>query len=244
MENLNEYQDSYQKEWKYFDDNYWSLSQYGDLMSKKIIEQNYRSVLSLGIGHNIVSQSFLKLLDTNLDYYHIVEGSSDIISSFASTKKSSKIQLFHMYFEEFNSDYKYDAIEMGFVLEHVDDPIFLINHFKNFLNDDGVIFIAVPNSNSLHRQIGFEAGLLDDLKSLSKFDLQLGHKRFFDLKSLEDSIAKAGMRVLSKKGLLLKPITGEQIKLLGWSENIINALLQIGLRNPELSNSIYIEAIK
>lgn len=242
MENLDNYKDAYLEDWKYFDENNWLLTLYGRLMCEKIKEKRYKSVLSLGIGHSIVSDAFIELLKSNLDCYHVVEGSPEIINIFYSKHNSPKIKVFNSYFENFTTDIKYDAIEMGFVLEHVDDPFLVIERFKNFLSKDGVMFIAVPNSNSLHRQIGYEAGLLNNLKTLSAYDLQLGHKRYFDLIMLKDMIVKAGMNVSAEKGLLLKPITGEQMKTLGLNRNVIDALLKIGLDYPEISNAIYIEA--
>ncbi|GIV30222.1 MAG: hypothetical protein KatS3mg028_1288 [Bacteroidia bacterium] len=34
------------------------------------------------------------------------------------------------YFEDFNFDKQFDRIEMGFILEHVDDPLFILNKYK------------------------------------------------------------------------------------------------------------------
>lgn len=242
MENLDNYKDAYGEKSKFFDENDWHLSMYGKLMSDKIKSRNYKSVLSLGIGHSVVSMSFIKLLDTNLDYYHLVEGSPEIINNFRKKYNSPKIELFESYFETFDPKVKYDAIEMGFVLEHVDDPFLVINKFKEFLNPNGAMFIGVPNANSLHRLIGHKAGLLDDLKKLSEYDLQFGHKRYFDLKTLREMVLKAGLKIADEKGLMLKPITGDQIKTLGWDSKIIQALLEIGLDYPEISNCIYLEA--
>jgi 2-polyprenyl-3-methyl-5-hydroxy-6-metoxy-1,4-benzoquinol methylase len=130
---------------------------------------------------------------------------------------------------------------MGFVLEHVDDPQEVINKYKGFLSPNGKMYIAVPNANSLHRLIGFEAGLLADVHNLSEYDLQLGHKRYFDMAILSDMIQKSGLRITDKKGILLKPITTSQMKELGWNGNVINALLNLGEQFPEISNSILIE---
>jgi len=137
---------------------------------------------------------------------------------------------------------KYDSIEMGFILEHVDDPELILARYKNFISETGSIFIAVPNAKSLHRVIGEKAGLVGDIYKLSECDLQLGHKRYFDLNSLEELVHRAGLKIVDKKGLMLKPITGLQIKKLGWQQNIIDALLEIGLDYPEIANCIYIEA--
>jgi 2-polyprenyl-3-methyl-5-hydroxy-6-metoxy-1,4-benzoquinol methylase len=241
-ENLNAYQDAYKENFMFYNENRWYLEVYSKLISEKIIQRNYKNILSLGLGHNVVSNSLIQLLGKNLNQYIIVEGSIDIINEFEQNNEKSNIKLFHSYFEDFCSNVKYDSIEMGFILEHVDNPALILNRYKNFIIETGSIFIAVPNAKSLHRIIGEKAGLLDNLYKLSEYDLQLGHKRYFDLNSLEELIQSVGLKIVDKKGLMIKPITGEQIKKLGWQQNIIDALFEIGFDYPEIANCIYIEA--
>jgi 2-polyprenyl-3-methyl-5-hydroxy-6-metoxy-1,4-benzoquinol methylase len=241
-ENLNAYQDAYKENFMFYNENRWYLEVYAKLISEKIIQRNYKNILSLGLGHNVVSNSLIQLLGKNLNQYIIVEGSIDIINEFEQNNEKSNIKLFHSYFEDFCSNVKYDSIEMGFILEHVDNPALILNRYKNFIIETGSIFIAVPNAKSLHRIIGEKAGLLDNLYKLSEYDLQLGHKRYFDLNSLEELIQSVGLKIVDKKGLMIKPITGEQIKKLGWQQNIIDALFEIGFDYPEIANCIYIEA--
>ena len=47
------------------------------------------------------------------------------------------------------STQKFDAITMWHVLEHVPDLQYQIEWLKNHLNENGVLFVAVPNFNSL-----------------------------------------------------------------------------------------------
>jgi len=68
---------------------------------------------------------------------------------------------------------------MGFVLEHVDDPSAIIAKYTGYLEQNGRMFIAVPNSQSMHRRLGYMAGLMEKIDILSSADLQLGHKRYF-----------------------------------------------------------------
>jgi 2-polyprenyl-3-methyl-5-hydroxy-6-metoxy-1,4-benzoquinol methylase len=130
---------------------------------------------------------------------------------------------------------------MGFILEHVDDPVVILNKYKTYLKENGIIFISVPNAKSLHRLIGFEAGLLDDMYKLSVHDLELGHKRYFDLEKIKDLISNSNLDVKNCFGLMLKPITGDQMQKLGWDSTIFDALVKIGHTYPELSNCIYLE---
>lgn len=130
---------------------------------------------------------------------------------------------------------------MGFVLEHVNDPLSIVKQYRQYLNPGGIIYIAVPNAKSLHRVIGHYAGLLPDMYALGPYDIELGHKRYYDLDSITNLVTEAGMQVSVQKGLMLKPITGDQMRKLEWQENIIDALFIIGEDYPAISNCIYLE---
>jgi 2-polyprenyl-3-methyl-5-hydroxy-6-metoxy-1,4-benzoquinol methylase len=241
-ENLDNYNESYNAEFKHNDENMWGLQRYAIYMKNAIRQNNSKSILSLGIGHQVVSDILSNELNYSVESYDILEGSQAIIDKFVKNEANKdKIDVILTYFENYNSDKKYDIIEMGFVLEHVDDPQEIINKYKNFLTPNGKMYIAVPNANSLHRLIGFEAGLLSDVHNLSEYDLQLGHKRYFDMDILSKMIQNANLKITNKSGILLKPITTSQMKDLGWGENVINALLNLGEKFPEISNSILIE---
>nr|MBK9651682.1 class I SAM-dependent methyltransferase [Bacteroidota bacterium] len=243
MENLDSYKEAYNQSFNFYDENQWYLAQYAKYLCAKITDTKASSILSLGIGHSVVSNSIIQLLNTGNIQYDIVEGSPDIINKFNATYHNISMKVYESYFETFTPDKKYDAIEMGFVLEHVDDPLLVLKKFKNFLNDKGTMFIAVPNAKSLHRLIGHHAGLLPDMYKLSKYDLELGHKRYFDLDSITNLATEAGLRVTMQRGLMLKTITGEQMKKLDWQKNIIDALFIVGEHYPEISNCIYLEAV-
>lgn len=242
-ENLDDYKSAYFQKHQFYDENQWFLNQYALYISETIRSKSVKSILSLGIGHQFVSDRIISLLQNKtLSEYAIVEGSKDIIEDFLKRNSKKNIELHHSYFEKFDTKKRYDAIEMGFVLEHVDDPVLVINRFKKFLKDDGVLFISVPNARSLHRLIGEKAGSLDSLYKLSSYDLELGHKRYFDLSTIKESITSCNLKVTVEKGLMLKPITGQQIKTLKWDKSIINALMEIGEHYPDISNCIYLEA--
>jgi SAM-dependent methyltransferase len=135
-----------------------------------------------------------------------------------------------------------DAVEMGFVLEHVADPDRLVRRYAGFLAKGGLAAIAVPNARSLHRLVGQRAGLLDDLYRLSEHDLALGHRRYFDLGSLKRLVEGAGLRIGACEGILLKCLTTGQLSRLGLDERVLEAFCEIGADHPDIANSIYLEA--
>jgi len=245
LENLDNYHEAYETSNKFFDENNFFLEHFGKKLIKTLRENAYDSVLSLGIGHQVVNEIILNEFSHGMKKQTILEGSSEIIKQFSSRFPSyvDKIELIHTYFETFETEEQYDIIEMGFILEHVDDPAYILQKFKSFLKPNGTLFIGVPNAKSLHRLIGFEAGLLKDIYMLSDFDKLYGHKRYFDLPSISKLVLDSGLKIKSTSGLLLKPITTSQMAQLGWKNNIYDALLKIGDNYPELSNCILIEAV-
>jgi 2-polyprenyl-3-methyl-5-hydroxy-6-metoxy-1,4-benzoquinol methylase len=131
---------------------------------------------------------------------------------------------------------------MGFVLEHVDDPALIVRRFTRFLQPGGVIGMAVPNARSLHRLIGHEAGLLQDMYALSEHDRALGHKRYFDLHSFRELAQAQGLVVKRARGIMLKPVTTSQLAALNLPESVMTALCKVGDALPDVANGMYIEA--
>jgi len=197
------------------------------------------SLLELGIGHGYTAELFNK----NCDRHVIVDGAPSVIEQFRDAHTHLEIEIFESYFENFEMDEKFDVIVMGFVLEHVDDPVLVLNRFREHLKSDGKLFVAVPNGESLNRRIGFEMGLIDSLSSLNKNDLSLGHKRNYSLDSIVADIEVAGYRVISQEGIYLKPLPLAVLQSLENSAANFDAMLQVGIQFPELSVGILIEAV-
>lgn len=243
MEDLDAHLAAYQQEFEFYEENQWYLRHYAERVCAVVRERKLRSLLSLGIGHEVVSGKLMAELGRSIERYTILEGSAAIIAQFRSANRpGDDVELIHTRFEDFVAERRFDGIEMGFVLEHVDEPLALVRRFKSLLSPGGTMFIAVPNARSLHRLIGHEAGLLDDVYRLSEQDHALGHKRYFDLERITALVEAAGLEIVHRQGLMLKPVTAAQMKALGWEKNIIDALFKVGDRYPEIANCILIEA--
>ncbi len=236
MHNLDNNVDAYKKDFKYDFDNDIMLNYY----PKRIISKmKPGSFLELGLGHGYTIKEFFNYVDK----YTILEGSKAVIDNFQSTEPQlfEKIEIIETYFEYFETEKKYDYIIMGFILEHVEDPSIILEKYKKTLTKNGKIFIAVPNAESLHRQIGFHAGLMDNLTSLSESDLLLGHRRYYTLANLKELAHNHNMKISSIEGIFLKPFTTSQLQSLQLSDKIINGMLEMGKKYPELSNAILME---
>ncbi len=195
------------------------------------------TLLDLGIGYGEVMRRFARFYSR----YVVVEGSLSAITVFHEEHPHLSVEIVHSLFEEFQTEERFDSIVMGFVLEHVDEPIGILGKYKDFLTPDGSVYIAVPNAASLHRRIGQAAGFMPDVYELSDYDRRVGHKRYFDLDTLSSMVEIAGYRIIRKEGLLLKPFASAQMNSLNLSQDVLRALLKVGMELPQLGNSILIQ---
>jgi len=86
----------------------------------------------------------------------------------------------------------FDIIVFADVLEHLKEPLDILNKFKKYLKDDGCIIISIPNISNwkIRLQLLFgrfeyqEYGILDN-----------GHIRFFNEKSAKKIVDDAGFEI-------------------------------------------------
>ena len=195
------------------------------------------AMLELGLGHGYSSAFFGQAFRR----YVVVEGSPEMIVRFHEKFDVPGLEIVQGFFEDFETEERFDAIGMGFVLEHVNDPGLILQRFTRFLAPGGSIFIAVPNAESLHRRFGHAADMLPDMTTLGKGDLEFGHQRYFTLETLKSLVESSGLSVTKVEGLLLKPITTQQLVDLNLDERILQAMLKVGVDYPELCNSILMQ---
>jgi 2-polyprenyl-3-methyl-5-hydroxy-6-metoxy-1,4-benzoquinol methylase len=198
------------------------------------VTKDARSVLELGLGHGFATELFSSAYTRHV----VLEGSPAVIRNFKLKFPEDRTEVIETYFEEFDTDEKFDVIVMGFILEHVDDPFLILNRFRNFLAPAGKLFAAVPNAEVMNRRLGNLAGMLPDVGALSENDLLLGHKRYFTVDSLNKLVSDAGYGIEKIEGIYLKPFTTSQIISLNLENNIIQALCELGIGYPELSCGI------
>jgi 2-polyprenyl-3-methyl-5-hydroxy-6-metoxy-1,4-benzoquinol methylase len=209
---------------------------------KKILKycKSRKSLLELGLGHGCTAD----ILGFNFEKYLIIEGSKNIINNFRKLYPNSKVEIYESIFEKFDTAFKFDVILMGFVLEHVNDPNFILKHYKKFLSDNGKIFITVPNAESMNRRLGYYAGLLEDMHKLSDNDYKQGHKRYYSVETIKKEVVNAGYKIDRIEGLFLKPFTTNQLLSLKLDPRIIESLCLLGTNYPELSLGILLEVSK
>jgi SAM-dependent methyltransferase len=89
----------------------------------------------------------------------------------------------------------FDVILFADVLEHLRNPLEVLNRFKNYLKKDGHIVISTPNIANWYVRLSLLLGQFNySAKGCSILDP--GHLRFFTLGSIRDILTKAGFRIV------------------------------------------------
>ncbi len=197
-----------------------------------------KTLLELGLGHGFSTQRFSKAFSRHV----VVEGSPAVIRHFKAQNPHCPAHIEAALFENFTTDEIFDVIVMGFVLEHVEDPVAILRRFRRFLAPGGRVFVAVPNAEVLNRRLGHAMGILDDITKPSENDLLLGHRRYYTSSTLRDDLARAGFQVARLEGIYLKPLSTPQIISLRLDRSAIDALCAVGVNYPELSCGLLAEA--
>ena len=146
------------------------------------------SLLELGLGHGYTTSLFSKAFPRHV----VLEGSPAVIQNFNDKFPDCSARIEQVYFEDFDTDERFDVIVMGFILEHVDDPFEILRRYRKFLAPRGKLFVTVPNAEVLNRRLGHLVGMLDDMQALSDNDRLLGHRRYYTVNSLVAEAERAG----------------------------------------------------
>lgn len=191
--------------------------------------------LELGPAEGLVTD----LLAEDFSDVTLVDGSSTFCKELSA--RFPQATVVNALFEEYTPSQQFDTIVLGHVLEHVVDPVDLLRRARQWLAPDGVVVAGVPNAHSVHRQAAVLMGLLATEESLNEADLHHGHRRVYDLAGLEADFVAAGWKVTKTGGYWLKPLSNTQIAE-QWTQEMLDAYMQLGERYPESAAEIYVIA--
>jgi SAM-dependent methyltransferase len=126
---------------------------------------------------------------------------SDVAYGYA--RKQGRHQLVHGFFPGDGFEgVTFDAVTMTDVLEHLSDPVSVLDAVRPLLKPEGVLTVRVPNRQGLvylaaRALYGVSAGAFSQpLWRLWQFDFPFPHLWYFDLKTLRNTIEAAGFRVV------------------------------------------------
>ena len=194
-------------------------------------------ILEVGPADGIVTEEII-----SAGFFPVLlEGSKPLCESLL--KKFPDTEVIHSLFEDFIPLKNFNTIVMGHVLEHVEDPASLIAHAYKLLLNGGAVWAAVPNALSIHRQAAVKMGILKNVYELNATDINVGHRRVFDMKTLCEIFDSSGFEIEKSGGYFLKPISNSQIEET-WTEKMVDAFLELGNGMPEVSGEIWVLARK
>jgi len=206
----------------------------------ELIKENIsgKSILNLGLGNGKTSLIFNELVISQV----VVEGSREILKKFSFS--SEKTKFIESYFENFNTGEKFDVILANHVLEHVNDPVGLMKtKFHEWLKDDGIAFITVPNAKSIHRLIGKQMRMLESEYDLNSSDIKGGHQRVYDSDTLRKQITEANLEVVEIGGYNIKMVSLAQMK--DWNQDLLDAIFEVSKQMPpEICANIWVKVRK
>lgn len=194
-----------------------------------------QNLLEMGPAEGVMTN----LLATAEKAMTLVEGSSLFCDSLR--KRFPGANVVHALFEEFEPAEKFDTIVLGHVLEHVENPVGVLTRVREWLKSDGVLFAAVPNARSIHRQAAVMMGMLPEENALNELDLHHGHRRVYNPESFRSEFTKAGLKVDVFGGYWLKPLSNGQLEK-DWTPEMIESFMRLGERYPDIAGEIYVVA--
>jgi 2-polyprenyl-3-methyl-5-hydroxy-6-metoxy-1,4-benzoquinol methylase len=189
------------------------------------------NVLEMGSADGQMTE----LLATQFDDVSVVDGSLEYVEAVRS--RLPGVKGYHSLFEDFEPPERYDNIVMAHILEHVADPVAILQGAADWLSPGGRILIIVPNANSIHRLIGVKMGMLSAPTDLNEDDVRIGHRRVYTPEALASDIAAAGLRLVERGGIFFKVLSNRQIEET-WTPELIEGFYELGKDFPDLATEV------
>lgn len=198
------------------------------------------SLLELGSYKGV----FTKLFLTYFNDITCVEASDEAIT-IAKKELGQKVKFIHSLFETVSLPSKYDNIILTHVLEHLDDPVFVLKRINDeWLSENGRFFLVCPNANAPSRQIAVKMGLISHNSAVTPPEAEHGHRVTYSLDTLERDVRAAGLNVIHRSGIFFKALANFQWdRLLNTdiiSKEYLEGCYQLGQQYPDLCSSIFL----
>jgi 2-polyprenyl-3-methyl-5-hydroxy-6-metoxy-1,4-benzoquinol methylase len=140
-----------------------------------------KSILDIGSGRGWILYFLRKYFN-----YERVVGTQIAINAYKFSTEKLKLEIYNKDLLELSFEKKFDIVSILHVLEHVEKPEEYIKKIYELLNDEGTLFIEVPNYNAWARRLTGKHWLALDLKH---------HLFFFTPKSLTDLLHKYNFKI-------------------------------------------------
>lgn len=195
--------------------------------------------LEMGCYHGMFTERLARLYED----LTVVEGASELIKV-ASERVGTKANFVLSRFEEFSPEKPFDAVFLMHTLEHLDDSTSILRRIRSWLTPTGRLFVAVPNAHAASRQIAVAMGLISHPTAVTPGEASHGHRRTYNLDTLQADVAAAGLRVADKGGIVFKPLANFQFDRALRdgiiSDDYLEGCYEFGKSHPDLCASIYV----
>lgn len=182
-----------------------------------------------------------------LDFFNDVTcvEASDIAIVEAKRMLDNKVTFVNSLFEKATLPKRYDNIVMTHVLEHLDDPIFVLKRINDeWLAPGGRLFLVCPNANAPSRQIAVKMGLIPHNSNVTPAEAEHGHRCTYSLDTLERDAVTAGLNVVHRSGIFFKALANFQWDRLLQTDIIskeyLDGCYKLGQQYPDLCSSIFL----
>jgi len=189
---------------------------------------NGENVLELGAGFGHTTKEIAKV-SKNITIVDIEKEFLDLVDIEAKKVCSDWI--------EFQSNEIFSDIVLFRGIDYVKNPSKLLQHLKTFMDENSKLHILIPNNRSIHRLVGFYAGL-DNPFELSENDKNVGHLHSFNLESLIYLLQKENFKIIHTEGIGFKPLSNSQMDKL--DDNIQESFVKMGNMFIQNSAEVYL----
>ena len=227
-------------------------------------DHKYAYSFDLDVMHPYMIKSFLPFLFTQgnllelgsfkgdftrklLPYFEditCVEASDEAVNV-ARREIGEKVLIINSVFENVVLPGLYDNIILTHVLEHVDDPVLVLRRVnKEWLSENGRLFVVCPNANAPSRQIAVKMGLISHNTAITPAEKEHGHKITYTLDTLERDVRAAGLKIVHRSGIFFKALANFQWDRLLQTDIIskeyLDGCYELGHHYPDLCSSIFL----
>jgi hypothetical protein len=198
-------------------------NEYEEILRKEKLQplnyNQYKSILDVGGGDGNVWEG----LDDIEPRLVLIEPDSEL------AERARSKAIYNAIYDSYSGPAKrgnYDCVTIMGVLEHVDDPVALMEEYSGIKH----MYITVPNANSFHRYMGVHLKHINRVTDLHEGDLAIGHKRVFTYTEfevmVEDFAARHQGYVVKIGTTSFKPFSSSQMIELG--DKMIDAFNFVG----------------
>jgi 2-polyprenyl-3-methyl-5-hydroxy-6-metoxy-1,4-benzoquinol methylase len=235
-----------------------------DEETKDTNDHRYAYSFDLDVMHRYMLQSFVpffmkgRLLELGcfkgdftlrlLPYFDsltCVDASREAIAAARARIPSTSATFIESLFEDLTLPTRYENIILTHVLEHIDDPVTLLQKInREWLTENGRLFLVCPNGNAPSRQIAVQMGLLAHNTAITPAEAAHGHKVTYTLDTLERDARLANLRVVQRTGIFFKALANFQwdqlLETTIISDEYLDGCYKLGQKYPDLCSSIFL----